>query len=774
MNRFIDAIIKRKTTILIITSIILVLSVVFMGFIDVNLSTSSYLPSDISSVQKNTLLADSFGLDKNAKINIYGDLSDYEEISVLIAEISENSGVSNIMWLGTFDEIVNIEDDNISSKSALIHEDALANIASPYYNSDDGFYTISLNIEENSKSHILNILTRSHFKFRVGGNAFNTLPLFRVIGQNFGFVLLGFIVVLLAVYVTSYKSKISCIVFASITFASVLIGVGTNIFVGDISAISLLLSLLFSIFFSVYFMLYLSQIYAGTYELSTALIKACPTILKTASASSVTILALCGFTLSLGVQMGVLLAKAIIISAVLVIFVAPSLSLLIKKSKWETPLNIQNISLDNLYNLPFKFRAFSLLLSILLAFLGAISASSITVNYNICDDETASTVFALPKISDAKQLELIDAINQNHPNLCSLEGYYATLSMITDDFIIPIYEPDNSKVAEIIIPANAILEYLKEGEITTSLDEIISNQINQVVVKKSPAIIKQEITNLEKQLGSPVDILKQVEVSRLTIAQMFDEYYHSVITQIKTDANSVALVLDRLETQKQSHISEINGIEYTYLFASVKNDENAKKTIEDINSTISNTLKTEAVFYSGNTTEEDDLANSATNNYAVVLIISLCLAIASLMAIFREFRHSLVAIFAISASTLTSTCISALFGDVGFIAHATSSAISMSIAISFSLPIIASLRYSLRDNTPLKTAIEQSIKTSAPIILFGSFVLIISAFCVFVSTGKIMREVLASTLLGTILGGLSAIFILPSLLAIVKYKSANK
>ncbi|MBQ4100115.1 MAG: MMPL family transporter [Oscillospiraceae bacterium] len=773
MSRFINTVIKRKTAVLIITAIILVLSVVFMSFIDVNLSTSSYLPSDISSVQKNKLLSDSFGLDKNAKINIYGKLSDYEKISVLIDEISVTDGISNIMWLGTFDEIIDTKGEHISSKSALINENALATIASPYYNSDDGFYTISLNIEENSKSHILDILARSHFKFRVGGNAFNTTPLFKVVLQNLGFVLLGFIVVLLAIYVTSYKSKISCFVFASITFASVLIGIGTNIFAGDISVISLLLSLLFSIFFSVYFMLYLSQIYAGTYELSTALIKAYPTILKTAGASSVTILALCGFSLSLGVQMGVLLAKAIIISAVLVIFVVPAPSLLIKKSKWETPLNIKKFSLDNLYNLPFKFRAFSLLLSILLAFLGAISASSITIDYNICDDETASTVFAFPKISDAKQLELIGAINQNHPNLCSLEGYYATLSVITDDFIIPIYEPDNSKVAEIIIPANAILEYLKEGEITTTLDKIISAQVNQVVIKKSPAIIKEEIIKLEEQLGSSVDILKQVEVSRLTIARIYDEYYQSVIKQIEKDAYSVALVLDRLETQKQSHISEINGIDYTYLFANVKNDENAKKTIEDINSTISNTLKTEAVFYSGSTTEEDDLSNSATNNYAIVLIISLCLAIASLMAIFREFRHSLVAIFAISASTLTSTCISALFGDVGFIAHATSSAISMSIAISFSLPIIAFLRYSLRDKTPLKTAIEQSIKISTPIILLSSFVLIISAFCIIISAGKILREVLLSTLLGTILGGLSAIFILPSLLAIVKYKSSN-
>lgn len=774
MSRFINTVIKRKTAVLIITAIILVLSVVFMSFIDVNLSTSSYLPSDISSVQKNKLLSDSFWLDKNAKINIYGKLSDYEKISVLIDEISVTDGISNIMWLGTFDEIIDTKGEHISSKSALINENALATIASPYYNSDDGFYTISLNIEENSKSHILDILARSHFKFRVGGNAFNTTPLFKVVLQNLGFVLLGFIVVLLAVYVTSYKSKISCFVFASITFASVLIGIGTNIFAGDISVISLLLSLLFSIFFSVYFMLYLSQIYAGSYELSTALIKAYPTILKTAGASSVTILALCGFSLSLGVEMGVLLAKAIIISAVLVIFVAPALSLLIKKSKWETPLNIKKFSLDNLYNLPFKFRAFSLLLSILLAFLGAISASSITIDYNICDDETTSTVFAFPKISDAKQLELIGAINQNHPNLCSLEGYYATLSIITDDFIIPIYEPDNSKVAEIIIPANAILEYLKEGEITTTLDKIISAQVNQVVIKKSPSVIKEEITKLEEQLGSSVDILKQVEVSRLTIARIYDEYYQSVIKQIEKDAYSVALVLDRLETQKQSHISEINGIDYTYLFANVKNDENAKKTIEDINSTISNTLKTEAVFYSGSTTEEDDLSNSATNNYAIVLIISLCLAIASLMAIFREFRHSLVAIFAISASTLTSTCISALFGDVGFIAHATSSAISMSIAISFSLPIIAFLRYSLRDKTPLKTAIEQSIKISTPIILLSSFVLIISAFCIIIPAGKILREVLLSTLLGTILGGLSAIFILPSLLAIVKYKSATK
>ena len=146
MSRFINTVIKRKTAVLIITAIILVLSVVFMSFIDVNLSTSSYLPSDISSVQKNKLLSDSFGLDKNAKINIYGKLSDYEKISVLIDEISVTDGISNIMWLGTFDEIIDTKGEHISSKSALINENALATIASPYYNSDDGFYTISLNI----------------------------------------------------------------------------------------------------------------------------------------------------------------------------------------------------------------------------------------------------------------------------------------------------------------------------------------------------------------------------------------------------------------------------------------------------------------------------------------------------------------------------------------------------------------------------------------------------------------------------------------------------
>ncbi|MBQ4100063.1 MAG: hypothetical protein IJC83_00800, partial [Oscillospiraceae bacterium] len=430
---------------------------------------------------------------------------------------------------------------------------------------------------------------------------------------------------------------------------------------------------------------------------------------------------------------------------------------------------IKDFSLAGIYNLPFKFRCFSLILAILLAFLGCVFASSVMVDYDISADDETTETFLMPKVSDRKQIEVIRAIKEKYPDISFTGEYYPTMSNLTHDFIMPIYS-EGEKIADIKVSANAFLEYLNTGSYEM-LEETLADEINKVVVKKSPAIIKEEITKFFENLGKSDDIFKQVEISRLTIKRLFEEYYTEATEQIEKSIEPISAILTRLSEHKNTS-AEINGVLHTYLTVKIPNT--ADIYADDICDLIKQTLCTEAVLYVGNTSRATDFESVTTSDFSAIFILSLALALASLMIIFREFRHSLVAIFAMLISPLSTLAFSVLGDDVGFITYSTLSAILMSITLGFSLPLMLTLRYSLREGTPIGISVEHSIKASAPRTLISAILsLLFSLFVALISSNPLC-EILLFIALGTIVGAFSTLFILPSLLAIFKYKSANK
>lgn len=776
MKGFANTVTAKKTLVLIIIAIALISSIISMGFINVRVDYTNLLPQDAPSSQINTTLAEKFKTDQNAVISIKSSLDDYDNIRALVDEISALEGVSNILWLGTFDEIIDTSQNKISSKTALFNDDALKNLIEPYYKTihNKGHFEILLNISPDSEDAVLNLVShyaRKHFwGVSLSGSAFDTVPFTTILTNNIWFVLLCAVLLFIGSIIITYKSKISCVAFSLTLLFAIVLNVGTCIFTADISIISLALSILFAMFFTTNFFVHFSQIYCGDNDIKSALAKATPTILKTSLGSGLCLLALFAFSVSLSSNLAISLVKAVVVSAILVIFVLPTLLQFIKKMKWETPVKIKDFSLAGIYHLPFKFRCFSLILAILLAFLGCVFASSVVVDYDISSDDKVTETFLMPKVSDAKQIEVIRAIKEKYPDVSFVGGYYPTLSKLTHDFVMPIYSSDE-KIADITISANAFLEYLSIGS-NQSLENTLTDEINKVVVKKSPAIIKDEITKFSETNGSPVDILKQVEISRLTIKRLFDEYYAGAIEQIENSTEPISSIFTRLNEHKNTS-AEINGVLHTYLSLNIPNTAD-KNVTDDISALIKQTLGTEAVLYVGDTAKSLDFENLTANDFSVIFILSLALSLVALMIIFREFRHSLVAIFAMLISPLSTLAFSVLGANIGFVAYTVLSAILMSITLGFSLPLMLTLRYSLRDGTPIGIAVEHSIKTATPRILISAILLLLFALLVALTSSNPLCEIMFFIALGVFVGAFSTLFILPSLLAIFKYKSANK
>ncbi|MBQ4100921.1 MAG: hypothetical protein IJC83_05185, partial [Oscillospiraceae bacterium] len=247
MKSFANAVATKKTLVLIIIAIALISSIISMGFINVRVDFTNLLPQDAPSSKINTTLAEKFKANQNAVISIKTSLEDYSNIKALVDEISALDGVFNILWLGTFDEIIDISQNKISSKTALFNDDTLKNLTEPYYKTihNKGHFDILLNVAPDSKDEVLSLVShyarKCFFTFSLSGSAFDTVPFATIFTNNIWFILLCAVLLFISSIIITYKSKISCVVFSLNLLVAIVLNVGTCIFVDDISLISLAL-----------------------------------------------------------------------------------------------------------------------------------------------------------------------------------------------------------------------------------------------------------------------------------------------------------------------------------------------------------------------------------------------------------------------------------------------------------------------------------------------------------------------------------------------------
>ena len=281
-----------------------------------------YLPKSASSTEAIDVMEEEFGGDvANTRVMIQ-DVSIQEALKFK-KDIKEIDGVSDVTWL----------DDVIDIKTPI--EMADIDTVETYYKDDNALFTF--HVEEGKEVEATDTIYEVIGKDNaMAGDALNTAISQKATGQetfNAAAILIPIIILILLL---STRSWIEPVFFLTAIGISILINLGTNIFIGEISFISqavapilqLAVSLDYAIFLLHSFDDYRNEMESPHEAMKLAMKRSFPAIAASASTTFFGFLALTFMNFEIGADLGLNLVKGILLSFLSVMIFLPALTLM--------------------------------------------------------------------------------------------------------------------------------------------------------------------------------------------------------------------------------------------------------------------------------------------------------------------------------------------------------------------------------------------------------------------------------------------------------------
>lgn len=281
-----------------------------------------YLPKSASSTEAIDVMEEEFGGDvANTRVMIQ-DVSIQEALKFK-KDIKEIDGVSDVTWL----------DGVIDIKTPI--EMADIDTVETYYKDDNALFTF--HVEEGKEVEATDTIYEVIGKDNaMAGDALNTAISQKATGQetfNAAAILIPIIILILLL---STRSWIEPVFFLTAIGISILINLGTNIFIGEISFISqavapilqLAVSLDYAIFLLHSFDDYRNEMESPHEAMKLAMKRSFPAIAASASTTFFGFLALTFMNFEIGADLGLNLVKGILLSFLSVMIFLPALTLM--------------------------------------------------------------------------------------------------------------------------------------------------------------------------------------------------------------------------------------------------------------------------------------------------------------------------------------------------------------------------------------------------------------------------------------------------------------
>ncbi len=325
---------KYRKLILIIFMVVAALSGILMTGVDINYDMTDYLPADTQSTEAITVMEEEFVGDlPNARV-LLNNVTLLEALEYKEA-ILDIPGIRSVEWL---DDIFG-RDILLSTPLVFFEESITEN----YFRDQKALLNITIErgLESQAVGKIRDLIKEED---AVAGHAVNTAA-----SQEMAFtevfnaltILLPVILIILFIATSSWVEPL--LYFITIGIA-VLINMGTNIFIGEISFITQTVSPILQLAVSLDYAIFLMHTFNDqkeTHEPKTAMVNALGIVLPTIAASAATTIvgfsALVFMRFGIGSDLGLNLVKGISLSFLSVIFFLPALTLaghrLIKKTE---------------------------------------------------------------------------------------------------------------------------------------------------------------------------------------------------------------------------------------------------------------------------------------------------------------------------------------------------------------------------------------------------------------------------------------------------------
>ena len=332
MKKISKFIINNKTKVLIISCILLVLSFIGMKLTTINYNILVYLPSEIDTIKGQDILTDEFNMGSYS-IVVAENLSP-KEILNLKDKITKVEGVNEV--LSIYDVLgTNIPIDILPSEiKDKIHQG----------NTDLMFITFKYSTSDERTIHAVEeIRNITDHKLMQGGMSSMVLDTMNLSNEEITVYVIIAVVLCLIVLELSLDSYLVPILLLANIGMAIMFNFGTNVFLGDISYITKALVAVLQLGVTTDYSIFLYHAYEDKKEKMSkekAMEEAISETFTSVVGSSLTTIAgflvLCTMKLTLGTDLGIVMAKGVLLGIISVLTIFPSLLLFFDKQVTKT------------------------------------------------------------------------------------------------------------------------------------------------------------------------------------------------------------------------------------------------------------------------------------------------------------------------------------------------------------------------------------------------------------------------------------------------------
>ncbi|MFZ3577622.1 efflux RND transporter permease subunit [Virgibacillus sp. DJP39] len=479
-------ILKHKKAVVIAFMIVAVLSAIAQFFVSVNYNMADYLPDDAQSTTAMEIMEEEFeGSVANTRVMI-NDVTVQEALEVK-EKLAAIDGVNDVTWL----------DDAIDTKTPL--EIADQDTVETYYK--DNKAIISFSIQEGKEVELTNeVYELIGEENAMAGEALDTAISQKMAGSESMYAAALLVPIIILILIVSTTSWLEPVFFLTAIGVSVLINLGTNIFLGEVSFITqsvapilqLAVSLDYAIFLLHSFSEYRQKVADPGKAMQFAIKKSFPAIAASAATTFFGFMALTFMNFEIGADLGVNLVKGIVLSFISVMVFLPALTLLFYKWIDKTQHKQLLPSFKNIGSRVVKVRVPMLILVFIIIVPAFLAQSNTDFTYGTGDqpeDTRAGSdkiqientfgkytpmVLLVPKGDVAKEEKLVEELENLDP-VTSVLSYVNTVGAVIpreylDQSITEQFYSDN--YSRIILHTNAGTE----GDEAFSLVESVQDK----------------------------------------------------------------------------------------------------------------------------------------------------------------------------------------------------------------------------------------------------------------------------------------------------------
>ncbi|MFS0671613.1 efflux RND transporter permease subunit [Ornithinibacillus sp. 179-J 7C1 HS] len=305
--------------------IVTLISVIAQFGVSVNYNMVDYLPEDAQSTKAMELMEQEFeGAVPNTRVMINNVT--IQEALTMKEKLASIDGVSDVTWL----------DDAIDIKTPI--EMADVDTVETYYKNDSALFTFSVasGKEVAATDAIYELVGEEG---AVSGEALNTATQQKMAVSETMFAAALLVPIIILILVLSTSSWVEPVFFLTAIGVSVLINLGTNIFIGEVSFVTqsvapilqLAVSLDYAIFLLHSFSDYRQKVSDPKEAMRLAMKRSFPAIIASASTTFFGFIALTFMKFEIGSDLGLNLVKGIVLSFISVMVFLPALTLMFYK-----------------------------------------------------------------------------------------------------------------------------------------------------------------------------------------------------------------------------------------------------------------------------------------------------------------------------------------------------------------------------------------------------------------------------------------------------------